>query len=335
MSDNLSGMPVLVTGANGFVGRELVSQLVAKGAHVRALVLPDETVPPEWATTVETFRGDITHARDVREAVAGCRVVFHLVALVGDEITQPMHARVTVGGTRHLCDAMPRGSRLLLASSLVVYGDRIGREVCTEATAHGRPQGPYGQAKQAQEHIVARAAAGGMDTVVIRPGNIYGPGCKPWLYDVADMLRRNLPVLIGGGAFDAGLVYVGNVADLFVRAAEEPDTRGATLLAVDGFGTTWKRYFEDLAEILHTRSPRSMPGGLAAALAGPVEDLWRAFRLPGRPPFTREAYNVVGKPNRFDDTTTRQRLAWAPPYTYQEGLAAIAQYVRSHGLAAA
>lgn len=331
----LHDMPVLVTGANGFLGRELVSQLLAAGARVRAFVLAGEAVPLAWQGKVEVVRGDVTVPADLEAAADGCRKFFHLAAVVGDSGPDELHQRVSVGGTRNACEvAAARDMQLLLASSIAVYGNRIGRETCRESTPHGLAQGPYGRAKQDQERVLWQyVETRGLDAVIVRPANIYGPGCKPWLYDAGHELKRGMPVLIGGGDFDGALVYVANVASLFVCAAGNPAASRETLLAIDGEGVSWRRYFSDLAVMLRAPRPRSAPRWLLAAIAGPLESLWLRLGLKSRPPLTREAFNLVGNPGLFDNSATRRLLGWAPAVRYDEGMRAVARHVETEGLA--
>lgn len=332
--DSLAGVSVLVTGANGFLGRELVRQLLARGVLVRAFVLPGETVPDTWEGCVEIMRGDVTDLVAFRAAARGVSRIFHLAAIVTDSGDEGLHQRVTVGGTRNACEvAVEVGAQMLLASSIATYGDRIGRETCNESTPHGKARGPYSRAKQDQEKCVREfERTRGLNAVIVRPANIYGAGSKPWLHDVAAELKRGMPVLIGGGDFDGGLVHVANVASLFIAAAQAPAARGQVLLAIDGEGISWKRYFTDLAEILGTPRPRSSPRWLVGMLSGPVEDAWRVLRFKGRPPITREAFNLVANPNLFENRNTRDLTGWKPAITYEDARQSVAAYVSEYGL---
>ena len=99
---------------------------------------------------------------------------------------------MTVQGTDNLCKAASRGSaKVVLVSSITVYGDRVNSQVCTEETGFGRPQGLYGRSKQAQERIVEDyTIKRGLRATIVRPSNVYGAGSKPWVDEVVKILRQ-------------------------------------------------------------------------------------------------------------------------------------------------
>jgi nucleoside-diphosphate-sugar epimerase len=317
---------ILVTGANGFVGRALVAAALARGLAVRAFVLPGEATPDAWEARVEVVRGDITDGEAVHRAVAGCSVVYHLAAVVGDAGPDALHQRVTVGGTERVIAAcVAHGARLVLASSITVYGHRIAEGVCNERTPPGRAQGPYSRAKQAQEaRVYAAQENQGLSAAMIRPGNIYGPGSGPWFLDLLRELRRGTPAVLGDGAGNAGLAYVDNVAQLFLTVGGLRELPEHPLLAVDGLDVSWNTYVSDVARIAGLAPPRHLPLALARGLAPVLESTWNTLRLKGRPPLTREAFNLVGHGNRFDTTLTRAATGWSPQVGYAEGLEAMA-----------
>jgi len=324
---------VLVTGGAGFLGRHLVAQLLQEpDTTVRVLALPHEPVPASWGAAVQVCRGDITQAADVAAAMQGCSLVYHLAALVGDGASYADHERVTAGGTATLLAAAAQQSaRVVLTTSICAYGDAIQRGPCAEDTPRGRPPGPYSRAKQLQEdHAWAFAARGGLVTVV-RPANIIGPGCGPWVTDACAALRQGLPALIGGGRGSAALTVADNVADGLRFVASRRDTLGQAYNLHDDLPQTWADYFNDLAGLLGTAGPKSVPRALAYLGAALTEPLCRAV-LPGRrPPVTREALNLIAWPNQFP-TTRLRALGWRPRVSYASALDAIAQDIRTRSL---
>lgn len=328
-------LPVLVTGATGFIGRHLVARLLAQGAAVRALVVPEEVPTARWTGPVEVVAGAITDRAAVARAVAGAGTVFHLAAVVGDWGAEAWFQRVTVGGTWNLLQAPGAATaRLVLASSIVVYGDQIPRRVCDEDQPFGRALGAYSRAKQAQERLawqVARERR--LALSVVRPANVFGPGSRPWVIALAAQLRQGLPALIDGGDFNAGLCYVENLVDLLLLAATHPAAVGRVYNGCDEAPITWRQYVIDLARLAQTAPPRSLPGGLAYGAAAVCEGAWRLLRLPGRPPVTHESRNLVGAHHRIPITRARTELGFTPRVTYAEAMAAVGASLQqsSHG----
>jgi nucleoside-diphosphate-sugar epimerase len=326
--------PVLVTGATGFIGRHLVHRLLHNGASVRAFVLPGEVVTAPWRDDVAVVRGDVADRDAVAAAVEDAETVFHLAAVVGDWAPKAQFQRITVDGTRHvLAAAADAGARVVLVSSIAVYGDQLGQAVCHEALPHGTPQGHYGWAKQQQEHL-ARGflERRDLDVRIVRPANVYGPGSQPWVHGVIDHLRRGRPALLGRTPKNAGLTFVGNVVDVLLRAARHPEARGRTYNAADALDVTWSQYIHDLARLAGTPAPRRLPLPLARTLTALAEPAWRLLQLSGRPPSTRESLNLVGSDLRIPIDRARTELGYAPDVTYDEGLRRVAAYVEERGL---
>lgn len=322
--------PILVTGATGFIGRRLVQRLVSEDYRVRALVLPGDALPDDWADHVEVRRGDVTQPSNVTAAMRGVRTVFHLAAVVGDWGSAELHDRVTVRGTEHVLSAAAHvGARVLLASSVVVYGTAIGTSVCDEQRPMGTILGPYSKSKQAQERLARRLEeTAGLKVTIIRPTNVFGPASAPWVDQAVAELRRGNPTLIGGGRHAAGLTYVDNVVDVFVRAAERPGTVGRVYNANDDNGITWLRYFTELAELSGAAPPKSIPRAVAKLAAYGLETGFRLARRDERPPITREALNLVGSHHRVPITRARDELGYVPLVDYVEGMRHVAAYLK-------
>lgn len=321
-----SGRHALVTGAAGFIGRHLVSRLADAGWSVTALTLPGEPVPADWPAAARVVEGDVTDVDRLAAACAGHDAVFHLAAVVGDWGPWSLFERVTVGGTRNVLAAAGRAT-VVLASSIVVYGHRLGREVCSEDSPHGRPMGHYGRAKQMQEALAFDALGRGQDVRIVRPANVYGPGSRPWVDETVRLLRRGAPVLVDGGRGNAGLVWVGHVADVLALAAEPGVAEGEVFNACDGEDISWARYLGDLARIAQAPPPRGIPGRLAWPAARAMEILWRWARRPARPPLTREALNLVAGDLRIPSLRAARVLGHRRRTGYEEAMAAIAAYL--------
>ncbi|MBE7453148.1 MAG: NAD-dependent epimerase/dehydratase family protein [Kofleriaceae bacterium] len=278
--------PVLVTGASGFIGRRVVARLAGAGRPARAFLLPheDPAAVPELAAArgLEIARGDLTDAASVAAAVRGASRVVHLAAVVGDWGPAALFERVNVGGTRHVVDAAAAAgcARLVMVSSIVVYGRRLADGGCDEDAPREVGVGPYGQTKRASEELALDAHAfGRVPVTVVRPGNVWGPGSGLWVDELVRLLRRGLLVMIGDGGGDACLAFVDNVVDVIVRASTPGGGRSHLQRR--------RRRRRALARLLHR--PGAAGGRGAAAPSGPARGGARAGRdhgadLAARPP---------------------------------------------------
>ncbi|MBU1171389.1 MAG: SDR family NAD(P)-dependent oxidoreductase [Proteobacteria bacterium] len=325
--------PVLVTGATGFIGRRVVEKLLAENIAVKALVLPDEAAPPAWDGKVDIVRGSISDSLAVAKAAQGAGTIIHLAAVVSDWGDERLYWEFTVEGSRHVFDqAVKTGARVVLVSSIVVYGDKIKTQSCPEESGYGNTFGPYSRTKQAQEKLAWEYHnTQGMKLSVVRPANVYGPGSGPWLHDVVAVLKSGSPGLISGGDMNAGLAYVDNVADIIILAGSLGAALGKAYNACDDLSVTWKDYFSDIASMIGAKKPKSILRPVASLAAASCEAVWGWLHIKKRPPITREALNLVGSDNRIPIDRVKSELGYNPTISYAQGLKLTKEYIENGG----
>lgn len=315
-------MTILITGATGFIGSHLTSRLLTDHKRIRALVLPHELIPVDWGNKVEIFRGDIRNRLDVENAVKGASLIFHLAAVTLDTGPKELHQAVTLEGTRHIMEAAAaHQAKVVLTSSVTVYGVKIQTDILDEELAWGAPAGFYSTHKQKQERLAREIASKqNVELVVLRPGNVYGPRGGQWVVSALTELKRGTPTLIGGGNGDCGFVQVDNLVDAMLLAADNPKAVGKVYNIGDGFGLTWKQYFTDLARIGGAPKPKVIPLWVGRLLANIMEPIWYGLKLKGRPPITYEAYNLVSSNHQFPSTRAKTELGYQPRVKYEEAM---------------
>jgi nucleoside-diphosphate-sugar epimerase len=324
--------PVFVTGAAGFIGRRLVNYLLEIDVEVVAF---DIIACPEAlaeSSSLRWVKGDVTDYEEVYQAMSGVKTVFHLAAMVGDWGAAELHRRVTVDGTDNVFRAGQEGGEnptVVLASSIVVYGQQIGEGTCHEGCSLGNTFGPYSESKQAQEKLAQAYLQKGLDVRIVRPANVYGAGSKPWVEELCRELKRGVPALIGGGDFNAGLVHVDNVVDILVRAARASGQAGQVFNAGEEEVVTWKQYTGDLARLIGAPRPRSLPFFVASSMSLALEKSYRLFGVTSRPPLTQEALNLVGSAHDISMKKTVAVLGFRPLVSYREGLNEVQHYMHA------
>lgn len=172
-------MRYLVTGATGFLGRNLVKVLQARGHQIDALVRDVNQASSLANSGVRLHRGDITDRSSVAAAVQGVDGVFHLAAWYKVGQRNPQAKAINVEGTRNVVEEAWRAgaSRIVYTSTLAVNSDTKGRAVDESYRFEGTHISEYDRTKWIAHHeVVEPLAAAGAPVVTVQPGVIYGVG---------------------------------------------------------------------------------------------------------------------------------------------------------------
>ena len=297
---------VLVTGGAGFVGSHLVDRLVDDGWEI--LVLDDLSSGKVSRLVGARRRGAVTvHKIDIRSEGLMDTVgrfspdlVFHLAAQtsVPASVADPRRdADINITGTVNLLEAagLADVKRLVFTSTVAVYG----RETTLPAreVSRPRPESPYGISKKvAEDYLEFWRQQRGLDYAVIRPSNIYGPRQDPTgeagvvaIFSRACLDRRR-PTIFGSGTDTRDYVYVDDVVDALMRAAEVGG--GGIYNVGTGIETTTKQVFRTVAR--HARF-----GG------SPVDGPPRPGDIPR---------------SVLDWSLAREELGWQPFTTFEDGI---------------
>jgi ornithine--oxo-acid transaminase len=329
------GDTCLITGGTGFIGGHLAERLAHQGVAVRCLVRSTSDTSLLEALDVDLVVGDLTDERSVAQAVAGCRYVAHCGALVSDWATPGEIKRVNVGGTRNVLVAAAAASveRFLHLSSTDVYGYPGGAAI-EETYSSRRFRNWYAETKLAAEAEVRRAQeAHGLQVAILRPATVYGPRSKEVVGEIARAIRAGNMLLIDHGRANAGLCYVGNLVDAALLALRQEAAAGQAFNVTDGLDITWRQFTAGLAEGLGCPPARlSMPYWLAHTIGFTLEHGYRVIhrttRLSTAPLLSRQAVQVMGRPQDFSNRKARALLGWEPRVDYPTGLEATLLWLR-------
>ena len=214
--NEISGRRAAVTGAGGFIGSATCRRLAAEGAEVIGVDV-NPAVEVSIAETGAEFRSaDITDREATIEALRDAEIVVHTAAYVREWGPMRDFIPVNVRGTVNVLDAADAAGaeRVVHLSSVVVYGYDADGEL--DESAFRRAVGiPYIDTKSASDRIACRRGA-----VVIRPGDVYGPGSIPWLTRPAELLRIGQMILPGSADGTMLPLYIDDLIEAIVLAAQ-------------------------------------------------------------------------------------------------------------------
>ncbi len=303
-------MKILVTGANGFVGNVLCSELRASRLTVRAAVRTENFSGSDVVRV-----GAIDDKTDWTDALRDIVVVIHLAARVHvmtDKASNPLaeFRRVNVAGTENLARQAARAGvkRLVYVSSIKVNGEATeGVRKFSELDAPV-PQDPYGVSKYEAEQALHRVAAEtGLEVVIVRPPLVYGAGVKGNFAQILKVLALGIPLPLASVGNRRSLIYVGNLVDALILCATHPAAAGQTYLVSDGDDVSTPELLRELGDAM---------GHPARLLPCPQALLKLAGRLTGK---ADQVERLLGS-LQVDSDKIRRELGWTPPYTPQQGL---------------
>lgn len=298
---------IVVTGAGGFVGRQVVADLAARGIPYRAA----SRKALDGAVSV----GDIDLHTDWSEALAGADTIIHLAARVhvmNDTESDPLTAfRATnLEGTLALAEqAVPEGvQRIVFVSTVKVNG---------EATLPGRPfraddvpapEDAYAISKaEAEGALKTFGRKTGLEVVIVRPPLVYGPGAKANFAALAKLAAKGMPLPLGSIDNRRSMIGVGNLADLLIECALNDRAAGQTFMASDG---------QDVSIGWLLREMAKAQGAPSRVFSFPVSPLEKLATLTGKQEIMRRLTGSL----QVDISHTCETLGWKPPFSVEDGL---------------
>ncbi|MGC2165537.1 MAG: SDR family oxidoreductase [Gallionella sp.] len=314
----------LVTGANGFVGQAMCTELRGRGWNVKAALRSHGEMD---STITQVMIGPINADTKWGEALAGVDVIIHLAARVhvmNDSAPDPLaeFLNVNLHGTANLATQAAQAGikRLVYVSSIKVNGEETdGTRVYSERDTPA-PQDPYAVSKWKAEqalHKISRET--GLEVVIIRPPLVYGPGVKGNFIRLLAAVRKGMPLPLAGARNTRSLVYVGNLVSALIACAANSAAAGQTYLVSDGQDVSTADLVRKIATALECDS---------RLFYFPLALLRGAARLSGRSGQLTRLFGSL----RINNTKLHTELGWTPPYTMERGLRHTADwYCRSAG----
>jgi len=291
-------MIVAVTGANGFIGREVCRQLSAAGHRTRALVRAPSAELGTLAGVNQCAIGDLERFADWPDALRGAEAIVHLAGHARSRAAASLlevNVNASVRAGRAAGDA-----HFIFISTAKVHGEVSGERPFDEMSAL-RPGERYAASKAKAEE--ALRAIPRLRLTVLRPPLVYGPGVRANFLALLAAIARGVPLPLARIRNRRSLIYVGNLAQAVRHCVERPQSAGRTYLPTDGATTSTPELCRTIGRALGRRArlfpfpPALLPNALAASF-------------------------------EIDDAAAHRELGWRPSLTTEDGLRATAAWYR-------
>lgn len=320
-------MRAFVTGGSGFIGGVLLRRLASEGVQTTALARSEASAERVRQLGAKPFVADLNGA--LEGGLQGCEVAYHAAAKVEQWGPWDEFQRATVDGTANVLAAcrdagVKRFVHVGTEAALVDGNALVDADESWPLKPDSRAYYPRSKAR-AEQLVVAANGAAGMETVVVRPRFVWGPGDTTLLPAIVELIKGGTFSWVGGGGNLTSTAHVDNVVEGLVLAAAK-GRGGEAYFVTDGDPLPFR---EMITAMVATQGvepgKRNVPAGVAKAAATAAEGIWRALRLKGEPPITRLAVWNSALECTVSDAKAREELGYEPVISREEGLAALSE----------
>ena len=327
-------MTVLVTGATGFIGAALTKALVAAGERVRVLARQPDKVAAGGLAVAEVAQGDITDAAAVDRAAAGCDTVYAIAGTFREpNLSDQRYREVNVDAVRLMADAARRHGvrRLVHCSTVGIHGNVVGPPA-NEATPI-RPDGIYEITKAEGDQAALSEARDGLETVVIRPAPVYGPG-DTRLVKLYKLASRDRVILLGDGRPHYHMIYIDDLVAAFRLAGSVPGVSGEAFIIAGAELPSLEDVIRRIGRLTGHPDQKlvKLPAGPILLAGDLCERICRPLGIS--PPIYRRRIEFFVNNRAYDTTKARTKLGFSPQVSLDEGLARTLAWYRQQGLVA-
>jgi len=314
-------LSVLVTGAGGFIGSHLCSDLVSKEYRVIG-------IDPRYRRNrmhgkqsgFLAVRGDFRNRELMKELLDGVDIIFHLAgAHLEINLPDSEYWSINVHSLRPLMELAHQSGvkRFVHVSSAGVYGNLKHWPADEETPCC--PQNIYGQTKLAGETEVKKFREDtGLPAVILRPSWVYGPGC-PRTRKIYRALRKGRFAMIGKGDNRRHPLYIRDMLSAFMLAMESNHAVGETFIIGGGQTVTTRELLDSFCRLLELPEIKiKLPMKLGELMASALETVFGMVQK--EPPFSRRSLEFFNTTNAFDISKAKQLLGFYPAFTFEQGL---------------
>jgi nucleoside-diphosphate-sugar epimerase len=334
-------MKVLITGASGFIGSNLVEKLAKEKYKIRALIRDGELNNPDGRIEslkllknlgVEIVEGDLLNLDSLKKAVSGIDIIFHLGAIARPmAIPKERYFEVNEKGTKNLLEACKNKKIkiIIIMSSISAVGPSIGGKPINEKTVC-KPIDTYGWSKLAQEKIAEEYLRKyKMPIIFLRPSMVFGPRDFEMFKLFKAVNKRFFP--IKGKEKCMEFLYVGNLIEACILAIKKGKT-GEKYHIANAEHYSINEIIKSIAKAEKvTMLPITLPNFVFTLGGYAIEIIAKWFNF--HPPFKHDTVIWMTKKFWYSDISkAREELGYKAKITLDEGTKKTAEYYKERGM---
>jgi nucleoside-diphosphate-sugar epimerase len=307
-------MNVLVTGANGFIGSNVVKRLLSENYTVNALVRKTSDLRFLKKLKLNYFYGDITDYNSIESAFKNVDKVIHVAGLAADWGKYEKFEKINFKGTINVAKAAAneKVKRFVYISTVAFHG--FGKTNVTENEPPDEYLIPYAKTKyMAEQWLWEYAKVVSMEITAIRPGNVYGVNDRTFISKYIDAMISGKFAEINHGNAKTCPVYVENLVDVIMLVLNKSKAVNNAYIATDGLDITWHRFNTLLAEKLEIKPEfPSIPYKVAMAAAKIYCGIHSFLNLKSEPFLTPYRVNNGGLDYHFCIDKLKRHFNYQP-----------------------
>lgn len=311
---SLAGIPVLVTGATGFLGSR-VSEILStrEKAAVTGIGRNIDRVSHLTKQDVTLKAMDLLDREALKQLVEGQDIIIHCAAVL--DADPEIAKSVNVDAAEQLVELAGEAgvSRLIHVSTVGAYDMADRNEVDESTPLAVEHPATYPRTKaQAEKRTRQMAEKYRLELSIVRPSMIYGPGHGIWSEGMFQNILDDNPVFLGDGSAHFNPIYIDDVADAIIRCAKHPKAAGESF-NVSAEITTWREFMSHYGELCN-KEPKGLPLIIARLMAF-------ANKIPGiTTPIDQGFIEMATSYKRFPIQKASELLGWEPKVDLEEGM---------------
>jgi len=310
-------MKCLVTGAAGYIGNKLVKRLVDEGHDVSALIHKHK--PRNPVIKAKYINGDITDIDSIKPYLKEMDIVFHCAAYVKDHGPKKLFYKINYIATKNLADACEENNvKKFIFLSHIHYDKEEKTSYYTKTKA------------LAEDYLLEKHKKNKFSVIIIRPGNVYGPGHAIWVIYPIRSIQKNRISLIDNGKGIFIHTYIDNLIDAIILTLQTDKAIGQRFDITDGeYNTTWAEYLNHLARLIgKPEIKRNMSKKTAMFIAKSMMLLHKLFRI--KPWITPMSVNIFTNDLKVSISKAESILGYKPKVNYENGMKKVEEWLNKN-----